>query len=239
MNRSDYKRATNLTELELVMRREITEQSYFGEGQTAWTLTEVLKQDEREKAQALVLLNGSEINGANNGAPICESMKYKIRVLSRQACYADKDGKLINGLSPLDNNRKGIVYEINPLHSDPPIDGDVVRVKGNMRTKHPHTGEIIDSTEKRNSIVDQFGDGEDYHYKQYSVKDGCIEVPFRAAHVLLGRSGKALVFPQFRKLNSNLKDDEYKKQRKITNWLFEEVSPKPQTTTPNNSANKR
>ena len=126
------------------------------------------------------------------------------------------------------------------MSTDIPVDGDVVRVKGNMRLKHPETGDHIDSTLSRQSIVDQFGPGADYHYKEYKVKDGCIEVPFSAALALLNRSGKNLVFPQFRKLNSNITGDAFKTQRKISNWLFEEVPPKStQTTTPNNQNNKR
>jgi hypothetical protein len=213
--------------------------NYMGQGENGWTITEQIMVDDEASAAVLNALVGANVDGTQMSRGMIQFDKpIRLKVLTRQACVCDKDGKIINSADK--------VFACDPFldgapESDTePQEGDVVLVKLGLRdefnTKQPHEikkFERIHEHEER-----PWRNGMRNNYKEYSVDaDGCINCVPADAIQLLSKYGEKLVFPKFAAENSNGRG---RKQRKITNWRFREVPPdykKPQPT--NNSANKR
>jgi hypothetical protein len=188
-----------------------------------WTLSEIITEDSIPGMYCLLALTGTKPDGKPlTGGPRCPNMFYKLKVLTRQACCRDKDGKTINGwdILPYDEtNPEG--QGIRPEWEEQPEEGDVVMVKGNMRTEDPDTLAQIGA---RGRAALSRRDIDPYFKFEYEVdSDGCISVPFEHAAQLLNKNGIRMNAPKFKKLNKVRPDGTYKGQRTITNWHFQEV----------------
>ena len=207
-------------QLQIAARTILTENGYTA---GKWSLTDIIQNKSVASQYCILALSGSNTDGtrAENGAA-ADGMRYKLKVLTRQACYKDKDGRRINGWDMLpDDGTDPDGPPIRPEWKDTPQPGDVVMIKGNQRKDDPETGERL-TRESRMGLVHRgyFP----FHHKDVIVDtDGCITVGFDDAMQLLTLKGQRVVMPQFRKLNKVTKDGTYEGQRQITNWHFKEV----------------
>lgn len=226
MNITKLKAGGDRQSVSKAVREMLTPDNYGSKSGDGWSITDLLHTDDQIGAEAFSMLSGRDSRGKpTNLHPKAKGMQFKLKVLTRQACYCDSDGGLICGNSPLRYNNQGIDYTIFPNATDKPVDGDVVRVKWEYIDVDPDTGKYIDSAAQKQNIEWRHGLGAVYQQLEYVVEDGCITVPFEIALHLLKKWGKKVVFPQHARKNSNLVGEEYAKQRVITNWRFEEVLP--------------
>jgi hypothetical protein len=216
------KEHTDTAKLERAVWRHMDEMNYMSGDGDSWTLTEVLQGIDIPSQLALCALAGVKANGERLEEKACEGMRYKLKVLTRQACSRDKDGRAINGfdIMPSDGTEIG-GPPIRPEWKEQPEAGDVVRVKGNMLEEDPESGAPMNYLVKRNMIA---RGREIYKYKEYSVdEDGCISVPLEHAAQLLQQNGESIAFPKWKRLNRKTSDGRYDDQRQIYNWHFKEV----------------
>jgi len=186
----------------------------------SWCLSEFVTNEKNIVAiQSALLLHNLKPNGNSyeSGAGILQPKQtIRLHVLTRQACDRDKDGNDLEK-HPLEDDC--IPFEEKPKK------GDVIRVKGNMYTECPDTGESMRDPAVRLERTRQGLDN--YFYTEYIVDgDECITCSLPHAFELLKKRGLRMVSPQWKKLNSNVRDAQGrldKKQRKITNWHYEEV----------------
>ena len=208
----------------------------YGFGEDQWTLTEILIQSDAHRIPAMQLITGDEPNGRQrpdrafmtNGIP----MMFKLKVLSRNACYKDSNGALICASEDENAHFYGKRLVVKS-HEEKPVAGDIIRWKDRMRD--PDTLIMADGlpTEfitpmmiEPNISVSHLqaweANGEDsYIYGTFTVDEaGCILCPVKYAQPMLKTKGFR-VGPRFRKM-TKVRPGE-KPQRRITNWWFEEV----------------
>jgi hypothetical protein len=198
--------------------------NYHGKTDDAWTLSEMIADDDNVAGVLLQVVTGSTVDGSQlpHGAQAFKG-GVKLKVLSRQACIADKSGTIINS--------KDKTFAMDPFLTDAPgpddepVEGDIVIVKGGLRegfySKQPL--EIVKFERQHEHEPFPWREGKRNYYSEYHVDaDGCITVEPIDAISLLSKKGEKLVFPKFAIKNSNYRD---KPQRTITNWWFREVPP--------------
>jgi len=194
----------------------ISKKNYSGSSDDkSWSITDIITQFYRSTCaqMASTHINGDDSKGKKIKLNILESIDVKIKVLSRQACSFDSKGKELNR-NPLTNEFV--------LYTEQPKDGDVVRVKRGALVVNEATEKIYTKQEIDNM---RMMDLPTYKYEDYTVKGGCIAVTGTDAMHLLSTKGKRIVVPKHKKPHSKfIKDPTLGKERRITNWLFEEVS---------------
>ena len=234
----------NKQEIEAYLRANIKGTNY-GIGADCWTLTELINERSNISESARRVIEGVDMYGreVGNGAVMDESgspLRYKLRVVSRQACTDTKDGKGINNWDSTDYKPENDNDEFCPEPQDLPKEGDRVWVKGNPLTHDPVTGDPLIKkykmamTARLEAELGRQIKPELAHYNYTKIpvdKDGCITVNYKHAMQLLTTKGKRLVLPQF---SSGRRKPE--KTRQITNWHFEEVPHRKPTNSPVESA---
>lgn len=214
--------------------RKIILGTNYGTGPGCWTLTEIINERSSMAESAAIIIAGRGLDGrpSSNG-PLRDGsglpLRFKLRVLSRQACTEAADGKGINNWNSTEAGPENNNNEYCPGPDDPPKPGDMIWIKGDPFIKDPDTGEWLTKRYKMALKARMEADLNreikpelaHYYYTKVPVgDDGCITVEFDHAMQLLRRKGKRLVLPQF---SSGRKIPE--KGRRITNWHFEEVPP--------------
>jgi len=226
----------NKQEIEAYLRENIKGSNY-GIGRDCWTLTEMIHERSNMAESALRIIQGVDMTGRQTGPGELKDesgmpMRYKLRVLTRQACIDDKNGKGINNWDSTEATPENDNNEFCPGPNEPPKEGDRVWIKGDAMTNDPITGERLTKKYKmamRARMEAEVGrqikpELAYYYYTKVPVdKDGCITVDFNNAMQLLKTKGKRLVLPQFA---SGRRVPEGTRQ--ITNWRFEEVPPNKQ-----------
>lgn len=194
------------------LKKRITEANYgdHKKDENRWSLTELIQSTNQRKYTALEVLEGRQLDG-KVFPDMAVDIKFKLRVLSRQAVYKDKNGQRVF-LNPAGRDNVGDPDDIIVLQPDTPVEpGDVIRVKGRPK-REDEEGQPLDiHSRNRMSMY-----GEDmYIFHEFVVdKDGCIEVGYPHAYIMLQKNGKRLAFPQFEK---------GQRPRRVTAWLYEEV----------------
>ena len=223
----DWKKYDRLATGDLVRNQinedgTLTEQNYDGskfisDGDT-WNISEFIDSTLmcRSAFIARCMLTGKNEKGVddlNNPNPLSTTMRIKIKVLSRQGCHLDADGEEIN-VRP-----KDLDMCINP--NDKPKEGDIVLVRDGMKVLNK-LSKPYEGAERNRDIMT----GKSiYHESKYKVDaDGCIMVSIKDAFSLLGKAGKRLVMPEFKPKLSGLNRDDRKLERRISNWLYQEVA---------------
>jgi hypothetical protein len=102
------------------------------------------------------------------------------------------------------------------------VEGDKVRVSQGAQMTHEITGKNL-TFHQRNRVIAEGKQLKTFEYYEVD-EDGCVQVPLREAMSLLKKSGIRIAFPEFGLSHSRVKDVEEGEKRRITNWLFEEVS---------------
>lgn len=180
-----------------------------------WTLTGLILDDDTRKYICYSILEGKNTKGIMYPENV-STLKFRLEVLTRQACVSDKDGNKI-WLSDEARDFYGDKKDIVPDYSEAPEPGDIVECKGRRKEQDENGREVDASITKkwaRNGI-------RECEYFKYKVdEDGCISVPFIQALTMLTKHGKRIAQPQFKKMNRMKKASE---QRRLTNWWFEEV----------------
>lgn len=207
--------------LTAAINKQVTEANYMSGGDESWSLGEIIKAIDVPSQLAMCGLNGTKPNGKRTEDTLCDGMRYKLCVTTRQACSRDKDGNEINGWEVLPPDGTAMKEPIRPEWDDKPQEGDVIRVKGNSLTVDPDTGLEMNHKVRRNMAAQ----GKDLHrYTEYTVdKNLCITVRFAHAAQLLTINGVQIAAAKFKRLNKATKENDYKGQRKIYNWHFKEV----------------
>jgi len=230
----------NKQEIEARLRQIIRSDNY-GIGDNCWTLTEIINERSNMAESARRIIAGVDMTGREVGGGTLKDaegnpMRYKLRVLSRQACIDAKDGKGINNWDSTENRPENDNNEYCPIPDDPPKEGDRVWIKGDPITEDPITGERLVKKYKmamKARMEAELGrqikpELAFFNYVKVPVgKDGCIRVGYQHAMQLLTTKGKRLVLPQFA---SGRRSPE--NHRQITNWHFEEVPPNKQKKKP-------
>jgi hypothetical protein len=245
INWAELRGLKNKQEIEAQLRLMVRTDTY-GIGKGYWTLTEIINERSNVAESARNIIAGMNERGLidnelglkdNEGQPL----RYTLRVVSRQACTDAKDGKGINNWNPIESKPENDNNEYCPNPEEPPQEGDRVWIKGNPIINDPVTGERLIKKYKMAMKARMEADlgrqikPELAHFNYTKVpvdKKGCIRVSFNHAMQLLTTKGKRLVLPQFA---SGKRASE--KERRITNWHFEEVPPnkqKKQRTKPSN-----
>lgn len=198
------------------INKTISKRNYKGKSDDkTWSLTDIINQFTRSTSAQMTSthINGDDSTGKKIKTNILDAIDVKIKVLSRQACYCDSDGTLISK-DPLTDNFV--------LYTDLPVDGDIVRVKRGNLVVNENTEKLYTFQELSHM---RMMDIPTYKFEDYVVEDGCIEVNGTDAMHLLSTKGKRIVVPRYTKPHSVYQKDPTKgKERRITNWLFEEVA---------------
>lgn len=216
----NWKEAPSTTARDMVrtyFESTITPDKYgFSDGQ--WNLTDIITSPNpylKEIVESLFL--GTDARGRIDPQlrPIDDSglpYTFRLRVLTRQACERDADGK---ELTPVESRAQQESLEL-VSHNDKPKEGDAVRWKGDMR-RSPIEPHLSTTTLEYWRVR---GELPHYYYEYKIDKDGCILVPFAQARAMLAKKGERLVFPDHTRMEDGSKD---KAARKISNWWFKEV----------------
>ncbi len=207
--------------LQVAVRKQLTADRYWKN----WKLTDLLMVPCTASSYAVMALNDRKPSGETSEHRVCAGLKYKLKVLTRQACYKDKGGKPINGWDVLPDDGTNPDGEVQrPLIEEAAQPGDIVMVKGNAMTEDPDTGKRL--TKKTRATLKYRGYLPHFHDDYTVDEDGCISVTFEHAMQLLSLNGQRIVMPQFKRLNKvDKQTGQYENQRKITNWHFKEVAP--------------
>jgi len=231
MDWTKIKGLQNQQAIEQYLRQLISHETY-GRGDDNWNLTELYNERSCYAQSAIRILAGKGENGVDTGrgtvhGPDGQPMRFKLRVLSRQACKETADGDGINWYDPQVSGTNDN-EEVCPAHDEPPQPGDKVWIKGNA-ILYTDAGERVTKRHRmamKARLESQLGrevKPELATYTWFKIpvdEDGCITVTFDQACQLLSTRGKRVASPRFAS-GKKSKDDE----RRITNWLFEEVIP--------------
>jgi len=221
--------------LKALLRETITPDNY-GNGAGQWSLTELINERSGPAMAARRIIEGVGDDGKREGrgpmrGPGGTELAIKLRVLSRQACTEAVDGKGVNWWDTTETEPENYNDEYCPAPDDKPLEGDVVWVKGNALEFDPATGERLIKKYRlalKSRMEAKLGRqikpqlATHYHDKFTVGADGCITVPYLIAVQVLTQKGKHLVLPRF-KNGAGGKPGQTKKERMITNWLFEEA----------------
>jgi len=201
------------------IKNDILKPERYGMGEGQWNLTDIVFQPIGLGIPFFKAIAGeAHDNEQQYGMQLRdpdgnEFFKFRLKVLSRQACTYDAKGK------PIDHT--------NMDPNEPPQPGDVIEWKGGHRApeRGPHrtTGEI--------KMWQRMGEREHEYVKHVVDRDLCISAPIMFALPMLKKHGKRVVYPEFRGKGSG---------RKIANWRFQEVdrdyrAERPKKTKPNKS----
>ena len=225
----------NRQEVHKALGNLITPKNY-GTGPDQWCLTELITTGTNASEEVFRLLAGIDQDGkeVNDGAMKDAGglpLTFKLRVLSRQACFETKDGRGINDWDTTDIVGENDNQELCPAFDELPVEGDVVWVKGNAYTHCPVTGDRVWKKVAKRMIArfeSEVGRKVKpfralWRHSKYPVDaDGCITVPYYQAVQLLRNNGFRIPMYQF---TSGPRRGDPKKVRVITNWHFKEVTP--------------
>ena len=207
--------------------KKLIKLSDYGFAQEQWNLSALILEP-TFGTRCFQLLAGEQPNGkktddgpmmAEDGSPL----KFRLQVLTRQACAEDKHGTPINGTkyqtvkaSPGDNT-------LYPDRFEKPEPGDIVKIKKNHRTVDPETNESI-TPPRRNAMLAK-GQEVWIFARKVVDKDLCIWCSLDEAHQLLSLNGARLLkYPEVQRRDKQLDDaNPPKPQREIANWHFKEV----------------
>jgi len=220
MNFRDIDAINDIEQKRKKVNTSITRATYNGDAlstgnKSQWCISDIVLQfdDSAAAAMAAMHVHGKTSRGKFKGQSIVADIAVKLKVLTRQACYSDSTGERIS---------KDPTTDEFVLFTDKPIDGDIVRVKQGQKVMDLNTER--EYTLKELNYMKMSGEPT-YNYNEYEVKDGHIVVNGADAHQMLGTKGKRLVAPQFETPHSIYQKEPSKgRQRRITNWLFEEVA---------------
>lgn len=202
-----------------VIEKEIVKENYNGSARgdaKGWSLTDIIAQF---RSTASAPLASCFVSGVTTSGKVVTpvSMLYtlmvRLKVLSRQACCKDKDGK---PLSTDPTSKKQVKF------GEQPKAGDVVRIKTGPALINKRNGEAL-TIYQRNYKINNGEALADFTYATVD-SDGCITVTAGDAMTLLKAKGKRIVFPEHGIAHSSIKDTDEGAARRITNWLFEEVA---------------
>jgi hypothetical protein len=236
----DWTRFTGMRErtaIDATLAELITADNY-GNGDGQWSLTELINERSAHAIGARRLIEGVGDDGQKTDAgPIRAAngleLAIRLRVLSRQACFEDKDGHGINTWDPTELDAENYNNEYCPKDHEGPDEGDMVWVKGNALRTDPVTKQPLIKKYRMalkarmeakigRTVKAQMAT---HHHDKFKVgADGCINVPYLIAVQLLTTKGRGLVLPRFSSGTAKSKDA---KIRQITNWLFEEAHEQP------------
>ena len=196
------------------LRRVMSFDNYgFDDGN--WNLTGIIKSPDQRAAVCMMILEGKLSNQVYSESelirgPDGEVMKFKLQVLSRQACKFDKNGNRIFK-SKEAQDKSGEEGSIVAEYTDPPQEGDVIQFKIGLK----HTDDDGEEMNAR-KLMSLAMDGQAIHTMRNASVDrnGCISIPCPYAVMALRRNGHRVSFPEFA--------GQYK-PRKVTNWWFKEV----------------
>ena len=137
----------NKQEIEARLRQIVTGDTY-GNGEGCWTLTEIINERSNMAESARLIIAGVDMHGRPVGGggakdETGQPLRYKLRVVSRQACTEAADGKGINNWNPLESKEENDNNEYCPSPDEPPKEGDVVWIKGDPITEDPVSGERL------------------------------------------------------------------------------------------------
>lgn len=199
------------------LRKNVITPRNYGFGKNKWNLTELIMEKDQRARVCMMILHGCLTDGKgpslgyefhdDDGNPF----RFRMEVLTRQACKWDKDGNRIW------NNERGkesvgSFSDVVAHCDDKPIPGDFVAFK-DVPLIVDEEGEPIGSEERMNLA----SMGQPIHRMRRFVVDDdlCISIPNPFAQMALERNGyKLLNKPEFHKGF---------RQRGITNWWFREV----------------
>lgn len=233
---NEYSFLRNAREIESRLMEDLSDTNY-GDKPGNWNLTDIILRNDSISHRAANYLTGRDSRGEqiNNGLPTTQ-LSFSLKVLSRQACYKDEDGKYINGFDWRATKDNGLGEEnvIYPGPTDKPEPGDIVRVKGDYIARYGagtrgkrerEAAKMLKENEEGRTVKP---DEINYRWNEYVVdKDGYIDVPVFDAFQLLYNYGKRTNVPKFRYVNTTQKlDGERVSARKIVNWRFEEHTKK-------------
>jgi hypothetical protein len=217
INWSAFNRNANRQEIGRQIAQIVTPDNYgFDNGQ--WNLTDIIVESSSLRFPALQLIAGDQPNGKPSpGGPMRgrdgEKLRFRLQVLTRQACSRDKDGNPLNGW---DKDKQG---DGNPEPGDSPQHGDVVRIKGDFKQRDSAGNELRLAAR----VAARHRGEEIWNYAEKIVdEDGCISCNYAQAHQLLSQKGYRIVFPEHRQ-RDKAAEEKNKPQRTITNWHFKEV----------------
>lgn len=202
-----------------VLQAEISKGNYNGavrgDGK-GWSATDIVTQFRSSASAPLAscIVGGVAPSGKIiSRVSMMDTLIVKLKVLSRQACYKDAKGKLLDS-DP--TSKKQIKSDAEP------VEGDVVRIDQGPQLVNQMTGAALTVYERNQKIAA----GESLNAFEYAEVDenGCIQVALRDAMAMLGKNGFRIAFPEHNLAHSSIKDTDEGQKRRITNWLFEEVA---------------
>lgn len=227
----NIERIPSILELYQKVQRTIEDPSkYMSDDPDGWSITSIVSSTSRANSAAMNVLSRRNMDGGILPDGQSKPMKpIKLKVLTRQACSADKDGKILNHARKLlaheeDEAKAGSFPRVETL----PVAGDFVLVQGDMREINEvgvrMTPDVAFDFERRHQHEKyKWKNGLKNFYKDYAVdEDGCILVEPIDAVQLLKFYGEEVVFPKFRKEDLALESG-MKARRVITNWMYREV----------------
>lgn len=202
------------------LKKIITAKNY-GWGPGEWNLTELIQSKDARKYLAYQILEGVMPDGRKHpGAELRDETGglfcFKLQVLTRQACIRDKNGRRI-WLHEEARDNVGESDDLVPDAKDKPKPGDVVEIKGYVKTWDDEHDREVDASVKREWSMQGKRPEE---YQEYVLdKDCCIEVPYPFVLQMMSKNGERLVVPQFKKRGRR----QGPQKRRITNWWYREV----------------
>ena len=250
----------NAQQIHAALTRIVTAETY-GEGAGEWTLSELIRERSEYAIRARRLIEGIDDRGEMSGmGPMSGPdgpLRFKLKVLTRQACMTAGDGQPINTwdttvTEPTKMRIHGVeTNELAPDEYDEAKPGDKVWIKGNMIVRDPMTGKRLTKSGKQAMISRKEAELDRpiksivalHHWRQVPVdNEGCITVSYLDALHLLSTRGERITTPKHTTRGTRSKDEA--PTRRITNWHFREVpldytAPKPkQRRKPNKEQEK-
>jgi len=220
MNFKEIDSINDMDEKRKAVNTSIKKANYKGDALSSgepgkWSISDIVHQfdDSAGATMAAMHVHGKTSRGKYKGQSILNQIAVKLKVLTRQACYADKDGFRIS---------KDPTTDEFVLFNELPVDGDVVRVEHGQKVLDPDTEK--EYTLKELNYMKMSGQPT-YEYTDYVVEGGYVVVNGEHAHQMLLTKGKRLVVPEYERAHSVFQKEPSKgKKMRITNWLFEEVA---------------
>lgn len=229
----------NAQEIYAALARLITPDTY-GEGAEKWTLSELIREKSSYALRARQLIEGVDERGKDSGmGPMSGNdgeLRFKLKVLTRQACKETAAGVPINwwdttAIEPIPIRIHGKeAEELTPGELDSAQPGDKVWIKGNMIVRDPMTGRRLTRPGKQ-AMISRKESELGYPVKSVVAlhrwrkvpvdQDGCITVSYLDALQLLSNNGERISTPQHTTRGRRSKDEA--PTRRITNWHFREV----------------
>ena len=221
----------NAQEIMQQLTKLITPDNY-GTGENQWTLTELINERSSYALTARRMIEGVDSAGNSDGAGEMQGadgspLRFKLQVLTRQACMIAADGTPIN---MWDTTLTEDDDELAPSAKDKPKTGDEVWIKLNMIIKDPITGKLMTKAERQAMVARKEAElGRPikpqialHHWRKAKVdKDLCITVGYLDALQLLSNKGLRITYPQHTTRGRGKPGE--KRTRQITNWHFKEV----------------